>query len=201
MSRPFQADKVPIHGAPIHWSEIKIDIFTPTDLEIGCGVGWHPIQYSKENPKRHLIAIEHTANKFKSFEQRVRQHHLPNLTPVHANAISWITQEVPTESLDRIFLLYPNPNPKNPAQRWFRMPFFDFLISRLKSKGEILFATNEGFYAKEAKDYALNRWGLGLNKEEQLTQRSHPNYRPRTHFEKKYFLRGETCFLFQFLKN
>ena len=34
------------------------------DIEIGCGVGLHPIQYQAKNLERTLVAIEHTKEKY-----------------------------------------------------------------------------------------------------------------------------------------
>ncbi len=42
----------------------------PLDIEVGCGVGLHPIQYSLANPDRFLVALEHTREKFEKFHRR-----------------------------------------------------------------------------------------------------------------------------------
>jgi len=185
--RAFDKRAVP-QLAPLTEYELLFveDASTPIDLEIGCGVGWHPIAYAQNNPDRKLIAIEHTAEKFKKFEGRFQKHQLKNLLPVHANAISWVTTHLKEESLDRVLLLYPNPNPKDRSKRWICMPFMKQLLSCLKNEGELVMASNEGFYIEEVLDYAQNFWKLKLMKHEAVKI-------PRTHFEKKYLQRGETC--------
>lgn len=165
----------------------------PLDLEIGCGVGWHPIAYAQANADRRLIAIEHTRAKFESFERRLQKHNLANLLAVHADAVRWITHAIGNESLDRVFILYPNPEPQAKNKRWFRMPFMEELLRKLKPNGTITLATNIGEYAAEAREYAMQHWGLELVKE------STPR-KPRTHFEKKYLERGEECFDLVFRK-
>ena len=168
----------------------------PIDLEIGCGVGWHPIVYARENPDRCLIAIEHTALKFARFQSRLARQGdmLGNLVALHANAISWVTHCLGTTKLDRCFFLYPNPNPKNPSQRWFRMPFFERILESLKPSGQIHLATNERFYADEAVQWAKKQWGLRVLEYKELHQELTPLHKPRTHFEKKYLERGQTCY-------
>ena len=179
--RPFNRLRV----EPPHAFEPAPDV-SPLDLEIGCGVGWHPVTYARENRERTLIAIEHTREKFLKFQARAANHGLENLIPVHADAVRYVTHAFAPATLDRIFLLYPNPEPRAENKRWFRMPFFSELLLKLKSGGTIELATNISAYALEAKLYAAH-WGLALISE------THPQM-PRTHFEKKYLNRGETCF-------
>lgn len=185
--RPFNRDSVePPREMPVAPHVEKLD------LEIGCGVGWHPVTYAARHPDRTLIAIEHTREKFQKFKQRASRHDLANLRAVHADAVRYVTHAIAPSSLERVFILYPNPEMRASNKRWFRMPFFEELLSKLKSGGTLQLATNLEGYAEEAKTYA-RYWGLNLVHE------SHPS-EPRTHFEKKYLERGETCFDLVFQK-
>jgi tRNA G46 methylase TrmB len=119
----------------------------PLDLEIGCGVGFHPIHYCQSHPDRFLIALERTRTKAHQFFKRIQNHALlmqtplqfesewelrwKNLWAIHADALFWCSAIQEKSVFDRIYLLYPNPEPKNKAQRWFRMPFFGFLMGRV----------------------------------------------------------------------
>ncbi|WP_217271184.1 hypothetical protein, partial [Lactobacillus helveticus] len=58
-----------------------------------------------------------------------------NLQTVHADALPWIVHALYPQQVEQFFILYPNPEPHNPAQRWVNMPFFEFLLSRLKTGG------------------------------------------------------------------
>lgn len=182
-------------------SHKKIDFPSSSlNLEIGCGVGWHPITYAKNNPNKFLIAIERTRTKFNKFSERLKRHEdLKNIFAVHADATLWIPQNLKSNSIEKIFLLYPNPEPKNPAQRWLRMPFFRVLIDKLKVNGEILLASNIGSYLDEAIFYATNEWQLKLTQDHKVSLIK--DFQPRTHFEKKYLLRGEICREVIFKKN
>jgi tRNA G46 methylase TrmB len=163
----------------------------PIDLEIGCGVGLHPLRYARENPGRTLIAIEHTVERFRSFERRMARHSaLPNLVAVHADAVEWVTHRVPLESIDRCFLLYPNPWPRpgDERRRWYAQPFFGRLLQSLKPESRVLLATNHRAYAERAALFFEQAWGLEV---EPLRPVLGPG---RTHFERKYLARGEPCF-------
>ena len=171
------------------------------DVEIGAGVGMHAIQTALSKPHRQLYAIEKTATKFKKFETRYNSHGQPdNLHLIHGNAITWITHAVPQHAVDQYFLLYPNPNPKNIAQRFHAMPFMSQLIATMKADGKLILATNLKFYAEEAKRYLSGPWQLELLADEAVSLKTHPQFKPRSHFEKKYFLRGQTCYHLIFSK-
>lgn len=177
----------------------------PVDLEIGCGVGWHPIRYAQENPERVLVAIEQTTEKFTKFDARVEANRrlgrsLENLIPIHADAVAWVTAFVPEQSLDRIILFYPNPNPKNPAARWIRMPFFGHLLTKLKPGGKISFRTNEKGYVDEVREYGVRVWALGVSVDRSFSSKDTPLSDSLTHFERKYLEAGETCFQIDFIK-
>lgn len=191
--RRFDASRVPplkgysaIHPAP-----------NPLDVEIGAGVGFFAIRYSTNNPDRTLISIEHTSAKFKSFEQRLNHHPaLSNLHAVHADAVSYVTHALSPQSVDRYFFLYPNPNPKpsHRSKRWAAMPFMVKVIETMKPGGTLTLATNEKFYFEEAKEYFEKVWNLEIAMTSLITADHCPPGFPRTHFEKKYLARKQTCF-------
>ena len=189
--RPFRPDRVPLPKCDVPFPESDMEV----DLEIGCGVGYHPIQRSLREPARKLVAIEHTKTRFSRLLKRVEGHpHIQNIVPVFDDAVSWVTHRVPAHSLGHVFLLYPNPYPKHAQRnkRWHQMPFMGFLLSRIRFGGTLTIATNERFYFEEAVSAMAQHWGWGDCQVEELSGADHRG--GRTHFEKKYLSRGETCF-------
>lgn len=164
----------------------------PLDIEIGCGVGWHAIDYSAKNPDRYLVAIERTKTRFTKFSTRLKHNPRPNLLAMNTDAMDWISSRIAPVSVDRYFLLYPNPYPKSRQKnkRWVNMPFFRYLLSTLKNNGEIHLATNESFYFDEFCHQLKKVWEIDKIACVELNNAA----KARTHFEKKYLLRGETCF-------
>lgn len=194
--RAFRAGEVPCPRSAIDFREGPIARVLPPalDLEIGCGVGMHPLHYADLNPERTLIAIEHTRTRFGTFARAYAERPRKNLIPVHANAIGWVTHALPLESIDRCFLLYPNPYPKSQDlnKRWHAMPFMQQILAVLKPGGTLRMATNESFYIQEARQYFREYWKLEELSYQEL--RSGGGHTPRTHFEKKYLERGQVCF-------
>jgi tRNA (guanine-N7-)-methyltransferase len=166
------------------------------DLEIGCGVGFHPIRYAQEHSERTLIAIERTNMRFARFQSRLAGHpHVTNVVPIQDDAIRWVTHRVPPGSLDRIFLLYPNPYPKSGQQnkRWHSMPFMGHLLGCLTAGGTLTLATNMASYAEEARQMMQEVWGAHLIQDLRFTAKERSLDKASTHFERKYLQRGEGC--------
>ena len=194
MIRPFSAEKVPL---PPDFRPLRFS--APLDVEIGCGVGMHSLRYARENPGRQLLAFERTAEKFQKFSGRLKNHEpLPNLLPVHGDAIPWITHGLLDGSVSRYFILYPNPYPKESQRnlRFHFMPFFSRLLATMGEGGSLTLATNEAFYAEEAQEVLGRHWGLKVLRAEILPA----DFIPRTHFEKKYLARGQHCWNMVFCK-
>lgn len=183
--RSFKRDKIPL--PKISLPELPNEL----TIEIGCGVGLHPIKYATANPEEPLLAIERTSEKFKHFQNRINHHpHLKNIYPLHADAISVITHLIKDNSVKKYFILYPNPYPKKNDQnkRFYAMPFMEEILRTLKPNGEIELATNDPNYRNECIEFFTQTWGLRL-----LNNSLYKNT-PRTHFEKKYLERGEDCY-------
>lgn len=170
-------------------------------VEIGCGAGLHPIRYAQQNPKEAIVALERTKTKFNSFEQRLSHHQLPNIYPINKDALYWLPSNLTKKSVHEFFFLYPNPYPKEKQanKRWHRNPFFEYILDCLKPQGLVHFASNEKDYINECENYCINHWKLKLIKSSQLTEDTNDQY--RTHFEKKYLKRQQTCFDLVFQKN
>ena len=64
------------------------------------------------------------------------------------------------------------------------------LIDKMKINGQLTLATNQLDYFEEAKESFESLWHFQLIEAGPLS----PNTSPRSHFEKKYLKRGETCY-------
>ena len=177
---------------------VEVSNFSALDIEIGAGTGMFALNYGRENPRRCLISIEKTVNKFKKFEKAFNYSPLKNVFPMHDNGVSWVAQNISDKSVDRFFFIYPNPNPKRNDlnKRFYAMPFMSRVIETLKPKGEIFFATNEYFYKNEAIEFMTKEWGMILRSSSEIKESKNP----LSLFEKKYLERGHTVYHFSFTK-
>lgn len=187
------------HGLPLEEALKRSHI----ELEIGCGVGWHPIEVAKSlvPEQQSILAIERTTNKFNAFRRRLENHPDLNsvLTAIQADAFHLITELIPHESLTRLWMLYPNPEIKRPNNRWYNSSAFRMALRALRTGGTFHFATNLSDYAEESETLAP-RMGLRVIEKRQISNQFNVDFSPRTHFEKKYFERGNLLFDYVFEK-
>lgn len=179
--RQFQAQRM---VAPRNFKAIEN---VPVTVEIGAGKGKHALLWNEQNPSQFIYAIERTKEKFEAMHKLHTQGDHANLTPVHADALPWITHALYPKQVEQFFILYPNPEPHNSAQRWINMPFFEFILSRLQENGQITLASNIPEYIEEAEQQLKVLWNLPYEKQ------VIPQTSARTHFEIKYLERGELC--------
>lgn len=165
------------------WQQLQ----SPLCLEIGAGMGKHAILFGQQYPDKTLYAIERTAEKYQVFAERAVAAQLQAVYPVHADAVPWIVHALPPKSIHECFILYPNPEPKNPSQRWLNMPFFEFLLSRLQDNAKLTLASNIPEYIDEAAQQLDQVWQLPFIRQAVAADSA------RTHFEVKYLARGEPC--------
>lgn len=179
--RQFQAQRM---RAP---RDFQIIDNLPICVEIGAGKGKHALLFTAANPQYQLVALERTREKFEAMKKQHQIEKQKNLTPIHADALPWVVHALYPQQVQNFFILYPNPEPHNPAQRWLNMPFFEFLLSRLQVNGQITLASNISEYIDEAGQQLKEVWKLPYEK--QIIAKTSA----RTHFEIKYLERDELC--------
>lgn len=179
--RQFQAQRM---VAPRQFKPIENK---PIVVEIGAGKGKHALLFAQQYPDMTLYAIERTRDKFDAMQKQAVINSSVHFHPIHADALPWITHALYPKQVSTFYILYPNPEPHNPAQRWLNMPFFEFLLSRLADGGEIVLASNIIEYISEAEQQLLDVWKLPYQKQAIASNSA------RTHFEVKYLVRGELC--------
>ena len=199
-NRAFQPIWPPVPVAAQAWRD-QAKLYRHLMVEIGAGVGLHPIQYAQAHPESYVIAIEKTIEKFQKFAKRLQNHTgINNLQAVHANAVEWITRQLQPGEVDAYYILYPNPYPKTAQKnkRFMHMPFMSQLWKTLKVGGTLRLATNEQFYFEEAQAV--------FSAQNNLTQvfagqvdRSQIG-KGRTHFERKYLEREWPCYQLEMKK-
>ena len=87
------------------------------------------------------------------------------------------------------------------------MPFFGSLLKKLtppnnsSEAGQVIFATNEKWYFDELREMGPQLWNLKIYDEKEISMAQNESFKARTHFEKKYLERGQTCYELIFQKD
>ncbi len=120
----------------------------PVWLEIGFGGGEHLHGQAVKNPEVQLIGCEAYVNGIASLLQLQNETPVSNML-VHPADARVLVEKLPDHSLDRVFVLFPDPWPK---QRHFKRRLLsDSFIAKLgrviKPGGQLLIATDDDSYA------------------------------------------------------
>ena len=159
------------------------------ELEIGSGDGEFAFQRAKNCPDSYFIAIEKSRVLFNRMLRQYQEQPLSNLWIFHTNAVWWITHFVAQNSLNKIYILYPNIYIKlrQLNLRWFNRPFMFYLLACLNRAGELEIRTNEKNYYEECKLKMKNHKCVKKTQDFYLTGP------PCTAFERKYMIQGQPC--------
>ncbi|HJT42893.1 MAG TPA: tRNA (guanosine(46)-N7)-methyltransferase TrmB [Rhizomicrobium sp.] len=123
-------------------------------LEVGFGAGEHLIWQAQHHPDVGLIGAEPYEMGVAKLLTKLEENTL-NTVRIHEGDGRDIIETLPDKSLDRFFLLFPDPWPKtrHHKRRFLQTEMLDQLARVLKPGAELRFATDDKSYLP----YALER--------------------------------------------
>jgi tRNA (guanine-N7-)-methyltransferase len=116
-------------------------------LEVGFGAGEHLAAQAEAHPEIGLIGAEPYLNGIAGLLARVHDRGLANIR-VWPDDIRLLLPALPAGSIDRVFVLFPDPWPKarHHKRRLIAPPFLDALARVMASGAELRFATDDPDY-------------------------------------------------------
>ena len=125
----------------------------PLWLEVGFGSGEHILHQAQANPDVLIIGCEIYINGVASLLGKIRREGVTNIL-IHAGDARDLLDVLPEDSLDKMFLLYPDPWPKSRhhRRRFVTPEHLDPLASKLKSGHEFRVATDIEDYVRQTLD-------------------------------------------------
>ncbi len=168
-------------------------------LEVGAGTGWFFTELAKKNPDTYFVAVERERFRGQSLERKTARAALPNLSGFRGNAIPALVHEIPAESVERVYILYPCPWMKNSQRRnrWYLHPIMPHLSRILKPGGLIVWASDQKFYIDEAKFVCETFHGLETLAYGELAPNAYNSLdlfpEGRTKFERTFRAEGLPC--------
>lgn len=158
----------------------------PTLVEIGFGMGNSLAEMAERHPDNNYIGIEVHRPGVGALLKLIETKQLRNIRVFNADAIDVLNQKIPTNSLDAVYLFFPDPwhKTKHKKRRIVQPEFVDKIAEHLKVGGQFHMATDWEDYAQQMMKVMSesskfdNLSGVG-----QYTRR--PSYRPLTKFEQR----------------
>jgi len=123
----------------------------PLQFEIGFGGGEHLAWQAQHAPTHGLIGCEPFVNGVVSAMLHIRDKSLPNVRVHMGDALDALAR-LPDGSLDRVYLLHPDPWPKarHAKRRMMNPGPIAMIAAKLKPGGEFRFGTDHPIYCRWA---------------------------------------------------
>jgi tRNA (guanine-N7-)-methyltransferase len=160
----------------------------PLVVEIGFGNGEATWRMARNEPGRDFIGIEVHKPGVGHLLQKLHEHDLSNVRIARQDAVDFIRDRLPGESVDQVRIYFPDPWPKkrHHKRRIIQPDFLDLLARRIRPGGLLHMATDWQAYAESMVEICAAHPAFE-NRSSDGGYCPRPEWRPQT----KYELRGE----------
>jgi tRNA (guanine-N7-)-methyltransferase len=188
-------------GRAINFSDL-FGTDRPVVVEIGFGNGESLVELATTNPDQNFLGIEVHEPGVGHCLLKAEEAEIQNLRIIAHDAIDVLTHQVPSGSLSRLNLYFPDPWPKkrHHKRRIVQPAFLELVADRLVDRGTLNIATDWDNYAEHIDEI--------FSQSDQFTcveRREHdgvePLDRPRTKFERRGLRKGHRICDWCFRKN
>jgi len=152
-------------------------------LEVGFGGGEHLAAQAGSHPQTGFIGCESFINGMASLLAKIKKENLDNIRVFSDDARVFMDSLVES-SLDRVFILFPDPWPKkrHHKRRLVQASFIQNVSRVLKADGVLHITTDWDDYALHIKEVLKNNKQFSLSTEDESLPLL---YRPPTKFERR----------------
>jgi tRNA (guanine-N7-)-methyltransferase len=172
-----------------------------TWLEIGFGGGEHLLGQARNNPDVRLIGCEPYEDGVIKVLSAIDGEGLRNVR-VHMGDVRDVLRQLALGSLDRAFILFPDPWPKRKhrKRRLVNSSLLDLLARALKPGAELRIATDIGDYARTILEAFQHEPRFLWQAESPADWRLQPSDWVETKYEAKAAAAGRRRYYFRFLR-
>ena len=173
----------------------------PLELEIGFGGGEHLAAQAAARPGTGFIGCEPFLNGVVQALGHLRDRALTNVR-LHMGDALEVIERLPDASLDRVYLLHPDPWPKarHAKRRMANHGPLDLIVAKLKPGGEFRLGTDDPTYCRWATMVLGQRRDLRWTAECARDFLERPADWPETRYERKARRHGHEVWYFRYLR-
>jgi tRNA (guanine-N7-)-methyltransferase len=170
-------------------------------LEIGFGGGEHLLWQAKHNPSVGLVGCEPFQDGVIKVLSVIDEEHLTNIR-LHADDARPLLRLLPTASIGRAFILFPDPWPKarHHKRRLVSAATLGELARIMRVGSELRIATDDGEYACWILLAVVGQRSFSWTATGPADWRQRPADWPPTRYEQKAQKAGRRCYYFRFLR-
>ncbi|MDD2839563.1 MAG: tRNA (guanosine(46)-N7)-methyltransferase TrmB [Rickettsiales bacterium] len=169
-------------------------------FEIGFGYGEHTAHQALLNKDYNIVGCETYINGVLSLLDKIEIEEIENIRIFNGDA-RLLLEKLPNNSIDKIFILFPDPWPKNRQnkKRIISEEFVQLIQSKLKKDGILFFASDILDYIKWTCNFTKGKFKpLFTNLEE---CKKEPDWWVRTKYQQKAIKEGRESYFLEFIVN
>lgn len=157
---PRQQQLLQTYMPALQANHSALPTITKINVEIGFGNGEHIFQRALEAPNELFIGCEPYLNGVVSLLSNIEEHNVSNIK-IHTEDARLFIDSMPDESIDCLYVLYPDPWPKQRQQkrRLLSSQTLTLFFHKLKMQGNLYIATDHADYSDYIKQ-AITDCGL-----------------------------------------
>ena len=173
----------------------------PLHFEIGFGSGEHMAGQAAALPTHGFIGCEPFINGVVGALVHIEEQNLPNIRLHMGNALD-VLARLPDASLERVYLLHPDPWPKarHAKRRMMNPGPLDMIAAKLKPGGEFRFGTDHPIYLRWALMQMNGRTDFKWEAECAQDFLTRPGDWPETRYERKARRLGHEVWYFSYTR-
>ena len=172
----------------------------PLELEIGFGGGEHLADQAAARPDVGFIGCEPFLNGMVAALQHIRERTLTNIALYMGDALD-VLARLPDGSLDRVYLLHPDPWPKvrHAKRRFMNDGPTEMVAAKLRAGGEFRFGTDHPVYVAHAMEVMARHPSLVWQAQTASDFLERPADWPETRYERKARRLGHEVWYFRYV--
>ena len=173
----------------------------PLELEIGFGSGEHLAGQAAMRPGTGFIGCEPFLNGVVGALQHIEEQRLSNIRLHMGDALD-VLARLPDASLERVYLLHPDPWPKarHAKRRMMNPGPLDRIAAKLKPGGEFRFGTDHPIYCRWAMMQMNRRRDFDWQISDARDFQTRPDDWPETRYERKARRLGHAVWYFRYVR-
>ncbi|MAX00548.1 MAG: tRNA (guanosine(46)-N7)-methyltransferase TrmB [Sphingomonas sp.] len=173
----------------------------PMEFEIGFGGGEHLAGQARARPGHGFVGCEPFLNGMVSALGHIRDEAIDNVR-VHMGDALEVLARVPDASLERLYLLHPDPWPKarHAKRRMMNHGPLDMIAAKLKPGCEFRLGTDDPTYCRWSMMIMNQRRDFAWQAEAPRDFLTRPDDWPETRYERKARTKGHEVWYFRYIR-